>query len=117
MLEFLTALAKVLSSIFGLAEKAIPSDAIREDKHQIRKPRLEQKEKIRIYDREFRRLKDHPEIPIALDLSFVNDNLDEDDRKELEELLVKRITEYRLKHPIIFRKWLKQNKLNKNGTN
>lgn len=110
-MNWITAIAEAIKAIFGFAVRVTPSEKVQDDLHEIRKPRLEQKQKIAIYDREFRRLKDHTEIDIALDVDFVDENLNEEDKKELIELLTKRITEYRLKHPIIFRKWIKQNNL------
>lgn len=110
-MNWLTAIAEALSAIFNFGTKVVPSDVIREDNHQIRKPRLEQREKIRIYDVAFRRLKNHTEIDIATDVKFNYDNLDEEDQKELIDLLTKRIIEHRKKHPVLFRKWLRQNNL------
>jgi hypothetical protein len=110
-MDWITAIAEAIKAVFGFAAKVTPSEKVQDDLHEIKKPRLEQKQKIAIYDREFRRLKDHTEIPVPLDINFVDDNLNEDDKKELIELLTKRITEYRLKHPVIFHKWLKQNNL------
>lgn len=110
-MDVITAIAEAIKAFFGFATKVVPSDVIREDSHVINRPRLEQKQKIAIYNREFRRLKDHPEINIATDVEFVDENLNEEDKKELIELLTNRITAYRRSHPVIFRKWLKQNNL------
>ena len=110
-MDTISAIAEAIKAFFGFATKVTPSEKVQDDLHEIRKPRLEQKQKIAIYDREFRRLKDHTEIPIPLDVSFVDDNLNEDDKKELIELLTKRIIEYRFRHKLIFGKWLKANNL------
>ena len=109
-MDIITAIANAIAALFGFATKAVNPDEVRIDNHKIAKPRLEEREKIAIYDREFRRLKDHTEINIATDLNFVDDNLNED-KKELLELLTARITKYRQEHPIIFSKWLKANNL------
>ena len=111
-MDWITAIAEAIKAVFGFAAKVTPSEKVQDDLHEIRKPRLEQSQKIKIYDREYRRLRNHPEINIATDIEFVDDNLSEEDKKELIELLTTRITAYRKKHPSIFRKWLKQNNLN-----
>lgn len=110
-MDIVSLIVQTLKSLFGFLGKAIPSDKIREDRHELKKPRLAQKEKIIIFDREFRRLKNHPEIPIELNIEYVADNLNEEDQQELIALLTARITEYRKKRPVIFRKWLKEQNL------
>lgn len=110
-MDTIAAIAEAIKAFFGFATKVVPSDKIRDDNHEIRKPKLEERQKIEIYDREFRRLKDHTEIEIGVDVSFVDKNLSDEDRKELIELLTKRIIEYRKRHSVIFHKWLKQNNL------
>lgn len=95
--------------MFSFVEKVTPPDEIRISQYEVKKPRLEQREKIRIFDREFRRLKNHTELSIDESVEFVNDNLDEEDKKELKKLLSDRIVEYRKKRPVIFKKWLKEN--------
>ena len=111
-MDIVTAIAQALKALFDLLTKAVPSDKIREDNHDIVKPRLEQEEKIKILDIEFNKLKNHPELDIATSVGFINNNLDPQDRKELIELLTARIYAYRKKHPVIFKKWLKQNNIN-----
>lgn len=110
-MDIVTAIAQALKAFFDLLTKAIPSDAMRENKQAIVEPRLKQEEKIKIFNREFRRLKNHTELNIATSVNFVDDNLNPEDQKELIELLISRIFEYRKNHPIIFRKWLKQNNI------
>ena len=107
----ITAIAQAIQAFFGFFTKAVPSDAIREDRHVIAKPRLEQEEKIAIFNREFNRLKNHTELSIPVCVSFVDDNLNIDDQKELTELLIDRITKYRKNHPVVFRRWLIENKI------
>lgn len=106
-MNVLTALFNAIASVFGFGTKAIVPDEVRIKNHEIAIPRLEAKEKIRIYDVAFRRLKNHPEIDIATDVAFNYDHLNQDDQVELVEMLTDRITEYRRKRPILFRKWLK----------
>lgn len=109
MIELLRALFEMITGASKVAEKAIAPDEIRIKNHEIAIPRLEAKEKIRIYDVAFRRLKNHPEIDIATDVAFNYDHLNPDDQSELIEMLNDRVTEYRKNRPILFRKWLKQN--------
>jgi hypothetical protein len=111
-MDVVTAIAQALKSLFDFLTKVTPSDEIRQDNHNIKKPRLEQQEKIKILDREFKRLKNHPELNIVTSVGFVNDNLDIEDQKELIELLTSKIIAYRKKHPVIFKKWLKENNIN-----
>ena len=110
-MDALTAIALALKSFFDFLTKSVPSDKIREDNHDIEKPRLLEDEKIKILNREFNRLKNNPELDITTSVSFVDDNLNSEDQKELISLLIARITEYRKNHPILFRKWLKNNNL------
>ena len=106
---FFLEILKAVEALFGFLGKALPSDKIRETSQEINKPLLEEKERIRIYDIAYRRLKNHPEIVIENDVNFVNSNLHDDDKKWLIENLTARIHEYRRAHPVIFRKWLKAN--------
>ncbi len=108
---WLTAIIEAVTAIFKFGEKVAPPDEIKISNHEIKKPRLEQKEKVSIYDAAYRRLKDHTEIDIWQDIQFNYDNLSEQDQKELFELLTDRIRQYRLNHKIRFKKWLKQENL------
>lgn len=111
-MNLVTLILETLKSLFSLAEKAVPPDKIREDRFEIKKPRLEQEEKNAIFDRQFMRLRNRTEIPIKTHIAFVLDHLDPEDQKELTELLMARIIAYRKKRPVKFRKWLKENNLN-----
>ncbi len=108
---WLTAIIEAVTAIFKFGEKVTPPDEIKISNHEIKKPRLEQRQKVKIYDSAFLRLKNHPEIDIWKDIQFNYDNLNEQDQRELFELLTDRIRAYRLKHKILFRKWLKQENL------
>jgi hypothetical protein len=110
-MDVVSAIAQAVKSLFDFLTKTVPPDEIRQDIHDRKKPRLEQEEKIKILNREFKRLKNRTEIDIKISVAFVNDNLNEEDQKELIELLTAMVTEYRKKHPIIFRKWLKKNNI------
>lgn len=111
MWAFLTALFRAITGISKVAEKAIPSEKIQEENHARKKHRKTSRELILIYDREFRRLKDHWEIDIATDINFVHNDMEDDQRTELIELLTDRIDVYRIKRPIRFRKWIQQQRL------
>ena len=109
-----------LSSLLALTTKAIKPDEIRIGSFDISKPRLSSAERIKIYDREFRRLKNHVEIEIGEDISFVNYNLTAEERALLIELLKDRIFEYRKecvrKFPNLFpkfKKWLAEREAKK----
>ena len=101
----------LLTQVFAFGTKLVPDDKIREENQQLRKQRITGVELIRIYDREFNRLKNHTEITIGTDVKFVDYNLPPDQQQWLIENLTARITAYRLKHKIIFGKWLKQNQI------
>ena len=103
---WLQSLFEAIKALFDFTAKAIPPDVIRIDKEGIAKPRLTAEEKTKIYDIAYNRLKNHTEIDIATDVKYNYGSLSEDDQKELTKLLIARITEYRKRHPIIFKKWL-----------
>lgn len=114
IIEAIIAVAQAIKAAFGFGAKAIEPKEIRIDNHLIEKPKLQQQQKIEIYDREFRRLKDHTEISIPLDINFVDDNLNDEDTGELIKLLTSRITAYRKKNAWArpkFKKWLKENNI------
>ena len=102
----------LLTQVFAFGTKLVPDDKIREENQQLRKQRITGVELVKIYDREFRRLKNHTEINIGTDVKFVDYNLPPDQQQWLIENLTARIKTYRLNHPVIFRQWLKQNNLN-----
>lgn len=97
----------LITKALDFGSKLLPSDKVREGNQQINKPLLESKALIKIYDREFRRLKNHQEIPIRQDVNFVNDGLSPEQKQELIKNLECRILEHRRKHKWRFRKWLK----------
>lgn len=102
VLAFLTAMLATIS-------KLTPSDKVREEAQERRRQRVSSLEFTKIYDRQFHRLKAHTEIDIKTDVSFINYNLPDDQEAMLVELLTARVKKYRQRHPIIFRKWLKEN--------
>lgn len=110
-MDVVSAIAQALKAFFELLTKAIPTDQIRQDNHDIRKPKLQQEQKIQILNREFNRLKNKTELDIRTSVKFVDDNLNLEDQEELIELLTARIAKYRKNHPVIFAKWLKKNNL------
>lgn len=106
---FLSALFQMVSSIFGFGTKVIPSDKIREEKLNISIPRLTGQEKTKIYDSCFHDLRRHPEIIIETHINFVHDALNEDDKKELVELLTARLNADPIYHRKKFKKGIKYN--------
>ena len=109
ILETISAISAAVGKMFGFAEKVIPSDKIRESNHERLKIRREESEIIKIYDRQYRRIKDHPEIDITTDVRLVCDNLPDDQEAALIELLTSRIKAYRHRHPILFKDWVRAN--------
>ena len=108
---WLDSLFKAISALFVAITKITPSDVIREDNQRRLRIRRDSAEMIKIYDREYRRLKNHTEINIATDVKFSDDNLPDDQEKELIELLTARVTEYRKRHPVLFKRWLRENEI------
>ncbi len=103
---YIDAILTFLSSLLPVIGKAIPPDEIRIGHFDIKKPRLSQKERVAAYDREYRRLINHPEIEISKDVAFVDYNLTESERDILIENLTDRVFYKRSKHPILFKKFL-----------
>lgn len=109
MWETIAAIAVAIQKMFSFAQAEIPPDVIRIDNHEIEKPRLEEKELIAIYDKQYIRLKDHWEIDIATDTNFICANLNNEQRESMITDLTNRIFLYRGRHKIIFRKFLATN--------
>lgn len=110
MKELIMAFIQMITSGLNLGNKLAPTDKMKEDKDAREKPRKEGMELIAIYDREYRRLKDHEEIDIAKDVNFVNDNMPDDQQQEMIENLTNRIFEYRRKKPVRFKRFLQTKK-------
>ena len=111
MWQWLVALFQAWNSANKVAEKALPSKKIQEEKFEQAKPRLEYEEKQATICVAFQYLKNEPEIDIDNYVNYSFDHLSEDDQKEIKQILKEKIYEYRKKHPIIFKKWLKENNL------
>ena len=90
---WLTALFEAIAKVFGFAEKAIPSDVIRNDNHVIRKPRLEAKERDKILDEAYAYLwlVDNWGINIETYVNYRYDSLDVEDRNELIQILIDKV--------------------------
>ena len=106
MWETITAIAVAIGKMCGFGEKAIQPDAIRIDNHIIEKPRLEEKELIKIYDNQYIRLVNHWGIDIATDTNLICANLNDEQRASMITDLTDRIFHYRSCHRIIFHKFL-----------
>lgn len=109
MWPFLKAIFDALTAGFNFGSKVAPTDKMKEQKQDAAMPRIESHEMIRIYDREYRRLKDHEEIDIATDVNLIDDKMPDDQKAELIKNLTDRIFKYREEHPIRFKKWLQTN--------
>lgn len=106
MFGWVPAVAKVFVAMFSFAKALIKPDSVRIDDAERAKPRKDSREIIRIYDREYMRLKWHTEIDIASDVNLVNDELPEDQKRELIANLTDRIFQFRGKNPVLFKKFL-----------
>ena len=84
---WLTAFFEAVSKVFGFAEKAIPSDVIRNDNHVIRKPRIEGAERAKILRKCKTYLKHNRHTNIETYVNYTYDSLDLEDRNELIQLL------------------------------
>lgn len=107
----ITAIADAIKALFTFLSNLTPSQVVKDDNHVIARPRLQQQEKISILNREYQRLKNETELSIAENVSFVDDNLDPQDQLELTSILTAKIYNYRKNHPVVFRKWLKENNI------
>ena len=111
MWEAIKAFFLAWSSTNKVVEKALPSEKIQEEKFEQAKPRLELEEKQAVIRVAFQYLKNDTEINIDNYVNFSLDHLSEGDQKEIKQILKEKVYEYRKKHPIIFKKWLKENNL------
>lgn len=100
------AIIQFLAQLLGVVDKAIPDAQERAENRERTKTRISGREFIKIYDREFRRLKNHPEIIIADDVNYVNEVMEDSQCKELIGLLESRILEFRSKKPKKYGVWL-----------
>ena len=90
---WLTALFEALAKVFGFAEKAIPSDIIRNDSHLIRKPRIEGAERAKILRKCKTYLRHEKHTNIETYVNYTYDSLDVEDRNELIQLLTEWLAE------------------------
>lgn len=109
MWEAIKAFFLAWTSANRVAEKALPSEKIQEAKFEQAKPRLEAKEKEKILKNAFKYLKNREDLDVSIYVKYTLDHLPEDDQNELIILLNSQVKEYRKAHPIIFKKWLKDN--------
>ena len=106
LLALLKALLDSITGVSKAVEVRTKPHEVQISEHEIKKKKLTANQMISIYDKDYIRLRDHWEIDIATDVNFVHDDMDEEDRRELIELLTNRITRYRKRFPIRFKKWL-----------
>lgn len=98
-MNWLTALFTALGQFFGVVNKAIPPDEIRTDNHNIQKPKKESRVRNQLEQQAFNYLKRNPETDVATYVNYRYDSLEEEDRKELTELLTARLNAFWQKHP------------------
>jgi len=110
MWEFIKLILAGWISTNKVVEKALPSEEERKVKLELKKDRLEQYEKIKIYNRAFKQLNKERNPDVETFVKYSLDHLNEDDQQELVEMLKKRIFDFRSKHHIIYSRWLKENK-------
>lgn len=111
MWQFLVALFQAWTSTNKVVEKALPSEKVNNEKFEQAKPRLTLIEKEKTVSVAFHYLKNDTEIDIDNYVNYALDHLSDGDQKEIKQLLKEKVYEYRKRHPIIFKQWLKQNNL------
>jgi len=106
-----------LTNLLPVIQKAIAPDEIRIGRFDINKPRMSEDERVKAYDKEYRRIVNHTEIEIADDVAFVDYNLTDAERAQLVKLLSARIYQHRAdcvkRFPNLFpkfKKWLAERK-------
>lgn len=99
-MNWLLALLEALKEGFTFATKVTPSEEIQESKHEIKKPTLEVKERIRRQQKIFNKIKNVPDADVR---SFVLEftDMNEEDTALMVENITVRIAEYRRDYPII----------------
>lgn len=110
LVNLLKAFLETWTSANRVAEKALPSEKIQEEKFEIKKETLTAKEEIeraelrnKIADEMFHDLKNHPELDVADKVNFELLNMGEDEKKLLIKIITDRLTEWRKKKKSKFR--------------
>ena len=97
---WLTELFKAIGAMFTFGATVAPSDKLREDRFEVKKPTLETTERIRRQNKIFNKIKNVPDADIR---SFVLEwtDLNEEDTETMVKNITVRIAEYRRDYPII----------------
>jgi len=101
------AVLQTIQNLFTFLTKVVPDDKIREQNQVLNLPRLQAEQRIALINKEFKRLRNRPSLSIPLDVAFVDSNLSPEDQKELTTIVEQKILDYRKRHPIMFKSWLK----------
>lgn len=104
---WITALIEMLKAGFVFGTKAIPSDKIREEKHEEKKELREQDFSQQMINDDFRYLKRRTEINIKDYLAYVHPTLE--GLEKYTEIVTARVHEFRYDRPILYRSWIKAN--------
>lgn len=87
---WLTALFEAIKAGFSFGTKAIPSDKMREETQQIRKPRLTLKERDKILSESIVYLDLHPALQAENYCAWKFDSLDADDIADITKILTEK---------------------------
>lgn len=87
---WLTALFEAIKAGFSFGTKAIPSDKMREETQQIRKPRLTLKERDKILSESIVYLDLHPALQAENYCAWKFDSLDADDIEDITKILTEK---------------------------
>lgn len=109
--EAIKALFLAIIGVSKAVEVRTKPQEVQISEHEIEKPRKTAQEIDRMLDKDFRELVYRTEMDIENYVNVVHDAMEDGQRKEYAQSLVERITGYRKKHRIIFRKWLKEKNL------
>lgn len=108
---WLQQLFEAIAAIFSTVGKFAPTDHIKDGKFDIKKERLTIKQRIEIQNKEYARLKGHTGADIRNEINWSCRHLTSIDRELLITNVTQRVKEFRMRHRVIFKKWLKQNNL------
>ena len=107
----LQSIFEALAALFSTIGKLTPSDHIRDGRFDLKKDNITQVERIKIQNTEYARLKGHTGANIADEINLSCGKLSLEDRDLIIKNVTASITAYRMRHPVIFKKWLKANGL------
>lgn len=95
ILETISAIASAVGKIFGFAEKVVPSEKLQEERHEERKPLIEQDNNQKIINDDFNYLKRRVEIDMWDYVRNIHPKMGVEEIARYHKILVARVTEYR----------------------